>query len=89
MDERQQPPQEPPRASAPTMRDEPRAPAPQPAPQSAPQAAPLETPRPFDREAMRACAEEWARLKRTGATRNVVWRDFAAGCLPRHGERQR
>jgi hypothetical protein len=75
-----------------------KAPAPQAAPKAAPappaQAKlpplpPIDTSTPpptlprASRERMRACAEEWAKLKR-GANANLpMWRDFATGCLTR------
>ena len=38
---------------------------------------------PYDRQAMRACGEEWQAMKRAGRTSGKVWRDFAAECLSR------
>lgn len=62
-------------------------PPPSPVAPRANQAAPVQTHRPFDRAAMRACGEEWVKMKREGSTVGLVWRDFAAECIPRHQKR--
>jgi hypothetical protein len=38
---------------------------------------------PTDRQAMRACALEWQKLKDTGASGVTTWREFAPDCLTR------
>jgi hypothetical protein len=35
------------------------------------------------RERMRACAEEWDKLKRTTKANLPMWREFATRCLTR------
>lgn len=86
-------------ATPPTSKQGPpaKAPAPQAAPKAAaappraklPPLPPIDTSTPpptlprASRERMRACAEEWANLKRSANANLPMWRDFATGCLTR------
>jgi hypothetical protein len=65
-----------------------------PAPPAQPRLAPLppvdpSTPPPLlpraSRERMRACAEEWDKMKRATTSALPMWREFAIGCLTRRG----
>lgn len=65
------------------------APTPVSAPRKFPPLPPLDTSLPppslprAPREKMRACAEEWEKMKRATKTGLPMWRDFATGCLTR------